>query len=1101
MNKIPQYIAILFLLLSCGKEEKSLFDMTPPKKTGITFQNTLTETDSLNIQTYLYFYNGGGTAIGDIDNDGLPDIFLSGNQVDNKLYLNKGNLEFEDISMDAGIEGDSSWNTGAVMADVNGDGLLDIYVLAVTGIHGFEGHNELYINNGPSKGLSSAQAGSGTVTFTESAEEYGLDFKNFGTSAAFFDYDRDGDLDVYLLNHAVHTQESLDYVDIRLQRDVLTGDKLLRNDGGHFTDVSEEARIYGGANGYGLGVAVADFNNDGWPDLYVGNDFQEDDYYYLNDQKGGFTERGSEAFGQFSRFSMGNDVADINRDGWPDLITLDMLPEDESVLKASESDGNVQTELLRTLEYGYHHQFSRNMLHINQGGSAFSETALLSGIAATDWSWSALFADYDQDGRQDLFISNGIVKRPNDLDYINYYSSLHFQRNDSNQRALDRKGLELMPSGAVPNQMFKGIGNLRFKERTDLWIGNLPTVSGATAMGDLDNDGDVDLVVNNINGPATLYINTINTDYNYLKIKIDYKDGNHFGLGTKIFSYHNGIRQYKELFTSRGFQSSSEPMLHFGYGKAKQIDSLRIIWPDGTTQTAFDVSVNQTLVISPEDTEPFDYATLRPEIVPLFERVDGNLGIDFTPLEPAVSDFNRHRLLPYAVSQNRPEVGIGDFTHDGTEDIVIGDFRNVYVQRDTTFLKEELTPLGDSISESTVALNIADFNKDGEDDILMVFRNGLGQTKSEYLQAGKDGYAQTALPDCFENNLVLAPSDFDGDGDLDVFVGNRSVADDFGKIPDSYLLENREGKFHIKSNSTLGQIGMVSDAVWSDFDGDGGQDLIVVGEWMPPRFFRNSDGQLSEVQVLEEGHSGLWQRILPFDIDKDGNTDYLLGNWGLNSKFKASRDYPLKMYYSDFDKNGATETIIATEKNGKYYPLENFSELSEQLVSLRRRFTSYKAFAGKSMDEIFDRSVLDSSEVLTANELASGYLKNEGGRFEFVPFDNKLQTAPIKEFVKYDFDGDGSEEVLAAGNFFGLKPYHGRLGAFPGALIENEREIASASKIGLDFLNRSVASMKVITLNGASYLLVTFYDTKAQVYHIRNNSDGIDDGQFPTRGE
>ncbi len=500
---------MVFLSLSCGSKEGELFKNPTPKETGITFENTLTETDDLNILDYLYFYNGGGVSTGDINNDGLADIFFSGNMVKNKLYLNKGGLKFEDITELAGVAGNSSWNTGTVMGDVNGDGLLDIYVCAVVGINGFDGYNELFINQGNS-------------TFVESAEEYGLDFDSFSSSATFLDYDLDGDLDIYLLNHAVHTQESFGKADLRFKRNYQTGDKLLRNENGKFIDVSEEAGIYGGVNGYGLSVAVSDFNQDGYPDIYVGNDFHEDDYYYLNNGDGTFTEGIKKYFGHTTRFSMGTDVADINHDGWPDILSLDMLPEDETVLKSSEGDDNIQTQKLRIEKFGYHYQFTRNMLHLNQPGSSFAEIALYSGIAATDWSWSGLFGDYDQDGEQDLFISNGIPKRPNDLDFINFASNDQIKKKINNTKLVDQQALDMMPSAKVHNYLFKGTSDLLFEDKSGSWIVNDTLISGATAMADFDNDGDLDLVTNNINSPASLYINKTDGKNNYLKIKLKY---------------------------------------------------------------------------------------------------------------------------------------------------------------------------------------------------------------------------------------------------------------------------------------------------------------------------------------------------------------------------------------------------------------------------------------------------------------------------------------------------------------------------------------------------------------------------------------------------
>lgn len=1069
-----------FLSLIACNEKELLFISSSPSKTGIEFQNTLSESDDFNILDYLYFYNGGGVAIGDINNDGLSDIYFSGNQVKNKLYLNKGNLTFEDITEKAGVSGNSNWNTGAVMGDVNGDGFLDIYVCAVVGIRGLNGHNELFINNGDN-------------TFTESASKYGLDHETFSSTAAFLDYDLDGDLDIFLLNHAIHTQESFGHANLRHKRSNETGDKLMRNDGGSFTDISEEAGIYGGINGYGLGVAIADFNQDGFPDIYVGNDFHEDDYYYVNNGNGTFAESLKKYFGHTSRFSMGNDVADLNHDGMPDIISLDMLPEDEKVLKRSDGDEEINIMKLRTSRYGYHYQFSRNTLQINQGNNKFAETALMSGIAATDWSWSSLFADFDQDGEQDLFVSNGIPKRPNDLDFIKFVSNEQIKGKIDATKLVDQQALNLMPSGAVRNYLFKGSGNLSFEDKSDDWIPNESLFSAATAMGDLDNDGDLDLVINNINGLASLYINQTNEKYGYIKLKFNYTLPNTNGIGTKVFSYHDGKLQYKELYTVRGFQSSSEPIIHFGYKDDKKIDSIRIIWPDNTTQILKDISVNQVLTISPSDTSPFNHKQLSTLKQKLFKIEDKNLGIDFYHIEDKYIDFDRQRLMPYQVSDRGPATAIGDINNDGKVDVFFGGSKfipaQIYVQLDSSFEKLHIPEIeNDSIKEDVVAI-IQDLNKDGKNDILVGsggadFYNQMKPLLDSYYLQLDSSFASESFPDYFENASVIVAEDYDKDGDLDVFVGSLSVSNDYGNIPNSYLLNNENGEFSIVENVELQKSGMITDAVWSDYNNDGEIDLIVVGEWMSPKFFKNQGGKLEEDKLLNEDINGLWQSIIPFDIDKDGDTDYVLGNWGLNSKFKASERHPMKMYYHDFDNNGSTETIIAIEKKGKYYTLEGLDELSGQLITLRKKFTKYKDFAGKTVDEIFDSNVLKSAKILEVNNLKSGYLKNENGSFHFYHFPAKLQVAPIMALVVHDFDRDGKDDVLAGGNYFGVKPFQGRFDAFSGALIKNETDIILGHKIGLEFTDKSVRNMDVISVNNTDYLLVTVNNAEAQVYKL-----------------
>lgn len=1072
---------IFILIIGCDKNKADLFQKRTAEETGISFSNDLNESDDLNILDYLYFYNGGGVAIGDINNDDLPDIFLSGNQVPNALYLNKGNFVFEDISEKAGITGNSSWNTGSVMVDINGDGLLDIYVCAVVGLNGFNGHNELYINQG-------------NGTFKEEASAYGLDFESYSSNAAFLDYDLDGDLDMYLLNHAVHTQESFGKVSLRYERSYETGDKLLRNDNGTFTDVSEEAGIFGGINGYGLGIAVSDFNMDGYPDIFVGNDFHEDDYYYLNNRNGTFTESLRSSFGHTTRFSMGSDVADINHDGLPDLMSLDMLPDDERVLKASEGDDNIQIQKLRTEDYGYHYQFTRNMLFLNQPDGKFSEIALQSGIAATDWSWSALFGDYDQDGEQDIFISNGIPKRPNDLDFINFVSSDNIKNQIDNTNLVDQKALDLMPAGNTANRIFKGTELLQFQDMSTTWIPQETTVSGATAYADFDNDGDLDLITNNLNAVPTLLENRTNDKANYLKIRLAYKKNNSLGIGTKVYAYTNGLTQFKELYTVRGFQSSSEPIIHFGFDQVERLDSLRIVWPDKTFQILKNVSTNQTLHIKYTDTKPFDYNALTPQMPPVFAKVTGNLGIDFKHIEDNYTDYNRQKLIPYQISDRGPATSIGDLNGDGRDDVFFGGSKfipsQIFTQTDSAFIPVQLKNiLKDSIKEDVVSL-LVDIDKNGTKDLITgsggadFFNTMKPLTDNLYVRTDSVFHTAT-FPEHFANTSVLLSLDYDNDGDMDVFVGNQSITGDYGKSPDSYLLKNTNGTFSVHESAPFSALGMVTDAISDDFDEDGDPDLIIVGEWMAPKFFKNENGVFSEYEAVSN-LNGLWQSVIAFDIDQDGDKDYLLGNWGTNSKFVANQKQPLHMYYGDLDKNGATETIVAIAKDGNYYPLDGLGELASQLVLLRKKFTNYSSFAGKHMDEIFAPEELKNTKILKVHTLESGYLENNNGSFSFIPFNFALQSAPLLDFLVFDFDADGKEEVLIGGNYFGVKPYHGRYGSFPGALLKTKDDIRLGNTIGLDFKFKSVRHLNIIHLNEVPYLLTTMNNDNAQVYKLLN---------------
>ena len=1081
MNNFFRIGLASLLFIGCSKKEGQLFEKLSSEESNITFANQLLESKNISILDYLYYYNGGGVSLGDINNDGLVDIYFTSNQGKNKLYLNKGNNKFEDISVKAGVESQSDWNTGTVMADVNGDGYLDIYVCAVVGINGFEGQNELFINNKDN-------------TFTESAAKYGLDLDNYSSSAAFLDYDLDGDLDMYLLNHAVHSELSFGNASIRNKRSYECGDKLFRNDNAKFVDVSEQAGIFGGANGYGLGLAVSDFNLDGYPDIYVGNDFHEDDYYYLNNGDGTFTESLKQYFGHTSRFSMGVDVADVNHDGFPDILSLDMLPEDEKVLKTSLGDDNTQMLKMRTEKLGYHYQYSRNMLQLNQAGNHFTETALLSGVAATDWSWSTLFGDYDQDGEQDIFVSNGIAKRPNDLDYVKYYSNDQIKSKINTTKLLDKEALKRMPKGNVTNYVFQGAADLQFKNRSSDWIENDSIISNGSGYADIDNDGDLDVITNNTNAIASLYINKTDAKSNYLKLKLRFTGKNTFGIGAKVISYSKGKKQFKELQTTRGFQSSSEPIIHFGYGKTTKVDSLVVVWPDKTYQTLKNVKTSQTLTIkASQNRKAFDYKKLHPAVLPIFKKVENGLGIDFTHQENDFIDILSQKLIPYQRSDRGAATAVGDLNGDGKDDIFFGASKDkkasIYIQNPNEFSQNRFAAIEkDSVFEDASVV-IGDFNNDKTNDVYVASGGGENASNLQdrlYLNKNQQFY-NTVLPKLTQNASVVKTYDYDKDGDLDIFVGNNSINNRFGSMPDSYLLNNNKGTFSIVQNKTFEKIGMVTDAIFNDFNKDGKIDLIMVGEWMKPTFFANKNGKFTDVTatVFPEKSNGLWQSIISFDIDQDGDEDYLVGNWGMNSKFNASQDFPMKMYYDDFDSNGSFETIVAIEKKGQYYTTMGLDELAEQFSGmLKKKFNSYKSFAGKTLEEVFDPKMLEKGKLFEVHNLKSGYLRNDKGKFTFVPFSNKMQVAPITSFLKSNFDSDMKEEVFAAGNYFGVSPYHSRFDGFSGALIKNATTIFLGNQIGVDLTQKAVRHLDIINFKGKKYMLITINNKKAELYEM-----------------
>ena len=1092
---------VLILFSSCRPGKKGgdqLFSLLSPSFTNVDFKNQITENEQSNIIEYLYFNNGAGVAAGDINNDGLADLYFTSNQKPNKLYLNKGGLKFEDITIAAGVAGKGDWKTGVTMADVNGDELLDIYVCQVGKYKNFNGRNQLFINQG-------------NLNFIEEAHEYGLDFQGFSTQAAFFDYDMDGDLDMYLLNHSVHTSRSYGNVSLRLDRDSLAGGRLFRNDeadGKHiFHNVTQQAGIYSSQIGYGLGVNISDINNDGFPDIYVSNDFHENDYLYINNGNGTFSERLTDFIAHTSRSSMGNDVGDINNDGLLDVMVLDMLPDDEKIRKQSGGEDDYELSELK-LKYGYNHQFVRNTLQLNLGGGMFSEIGQLAGVSSTDWSWSPLFCDVDNDGWKDLFITNGIYRRANDLDYVKFLTGANrsFPSKD-NSGFRDKDLYEKMPLYPNVNYIYKNNGDLTFSNMAGDWGFNTRSYSSGSTYADLDNDGDLDLIVNNINENAYIFRNNAEKqlDNHFLSVVIKGKGLNTRGIGARATIYCNGQKQVAEQFPTRGFMSATSDVIHFGLGLATKIDSLVVRWPNMSEQMIKDVQVDNVITLEISNAvKPVRGNNLYKENLKLFSPTQIP-GLEFRHKEDTYVDFYREGLIPHSLSAEGPPLAVGDVNGDGLQDLFVGGAKGqasmLFIQhKNGSFSPLNIPLLINERFADDVDATFFDVDRDGDSDLYIV-RGGnemaIGNpllTDLLLLNDGKGGFSKGELPLMSHNGSCVRPCDFDGDGDIDLFVGSRSVPGAYGWSPDQFLLEN-DGYGHLKDVTDnrmkgLKSIGMVTDADWMDYDQDGDLDLILAGEWMKICILRNDEGFFTDATAAAgmEETSGWWNCIDVADVDRDGDLDIIGGNLGLNSLLKASIKEPVEMYLNDFDNNGSLDQVICSYQNGISYPVASLDELASQIAGLKEKYPNYSDFGGKTPKDIFGKNTLDKSILKRAVLFESClFLNNGDGTFKINKLPTVAQFSPVRDIIVRDFDMDGKTDIVLAGNNYSVRPSYGRydasygwcLAGDTGHLFNPIMPVESGLKIKGDA--RRILPIEVL---GKQYLVAAVNDGNLQIFKL-----------------
>ena len=1086
MFRPARYILCLLiplLLFSCQREMKQ-FTLLSHKRTGIEFRNPIEEFPELNTLDYNYMFNGAGVAAGDINNDNLVDLFFSGNFVGNRLYLNKGNFRFEDISEKAGISAVDSWSNGVTMADVNGDGLLDIYVANSTNRRQRFRKNLLFLNNGD-------------LTFSEQAEELGIADNAYTTHSAFLDYDKDGDLDLFSLNHSVDmfAMFSEDYIGLRNSRDPWYGQKLFRNDGSRFTEVTSSAGIYTSALNFGLGVAIADFNGDHWPDIYVCNDYYEKDYFYLNQQDGTFRECMEEYFSYISLSSMGSDAADINNDGYIDLFTLDMLPEDHFEQKLVEGPDNYERLSVRE-KLGFYYQTTRNMLQLNDGGTHFTEIGQYAGPYATNWSWSPLLCDFDRDGFKDLFISNGYGKNVTHMDILDMSVEETLKRRAGEPTIDIMDFLAIIPATVLSNYMYKNQGDLTFSNEGEAWGFTHPTLSNGATYADLDNDGDMDLVISNVNDYASVYRNNAETlrQTNYLKIRLEGSDKNTRGIGARIDVYCGDQVFTQEAYPSRGYMSTVDHDLIFGLGAAAHIDSLTIIWPDLRSQTLRKLEADQTIILRNED------AILLEELPPpdpqmLFTRLNDPKPLNYLHRENDYNDFIKQILLPWKLSTQGPCMTTGDVNGDSLEDLFIGGAKGfpgrLFLHGKTGSFEVRELPCFEMDKESEDQ-GVLFVDVDGDKDLDLYVVSGGNEFAPDaaelrdrlYLNDGKGHFSKTGnrLPQSLTSGSCVKAADMDRDGDMDLFVGGRLTPGSYPLAPRSFVLENDgRGSFldvTEKLNPDLQRPGMVTDALWTDFNKDELPDLILVGEWMAVRLFLNTGTGFEELEGQEwmQRSEGWWNSIESGDFDKDGDTDYVLGNLGKNFQIKPTPGEPATIYASDFDNNGSLDGIMCYYIKGRNAPLYSKLDLEAQLSLIGKKYPDHQSFANETINDIFPEEVLNNALLLKVTNPASSYLENLGNnQFSLSELPLDAQLSPIYCMSSADYNHDGNLDLILVGNFYGSRLKFGHLDSNRGVVLLGKGDGSFVSlpnqQSGL-FLDGEVRDMARLGLSSGKELLI-----------------------------